>query len=607
MIYSDTSLIKIQNKIHASFLARSLAILILGFLYFSFARISMYTAIGPGFATPIWPSAGIALSFLLLFGYAVWPGILLGSFLHNVLIFPTNNDWHTWIVAVLTGITIGIGTVLEIILATYFIKDYIASPFPVNKVKNVILIFAIAIGSSIVAASIGIGVLALAAVIPHNQFFISWWTWWIGDSMGILVFTPLILSWTFDRKIHWSFSDIVEVVVILALTILVLYFAFVHEAPVNFALIPLALWASFRFNFRGSTLYLAAVTIAMAFLTSFHSSFRSFSLIESYFLLEIFIITLTMITLIVSAALNERKTADDLLVVYNKSLEQTIDQRTQDLQKRLSQLQAMQKVISDQEKLAYLGELATGIAHDIKDPLNLINSLTNKCRNIANALTDRMHSPEKIQPSENLLVQMDDNLKSISDNCKKAFEFAQGLIYHSKDKPGYFQMIDINNLCEEYLKLASHEMYSTDPWFDIQIKKDFDPSVGLISAIPQDISVVLFNLLSNANYAVHEKKKRLDKDYQPKVLIRTQNMGNKIAIIVRDNGIGIPEDEKERIFTPFFSTKPLGQGLGLGLSSSHEIVEKHEGKSKLTLKKESTQKLKSSFPRHRQIKLNEEF
>lgn len=601
MKISTLSYLKIvQNKIFTSHIALGIAIFLLALLYFGAARLVHSVALHPGFATPVWPSSGLALAALYVFGYSLWPGIVLGSFLHNIMVFSPSLTASNLIIPTIAALGIGLGAAAQAIVGTYLLKRVIPSPFPVDRVRHVVSFIFIALGSAIINSTIGNLTITLVNAIPWSEYFQSWWTWWIGDAAGILVFTPLILSWLFYPIKSISWRDGIKLLMIAAATALIFKISLSFSIPIVFAIIPLVIWVCFISGITGGTLYLAIITGILVTTTSLGlGQFALTTMNSSLLLLELYIGSLISLVLFLTSSLNERTESDELLKVYNRSLEQTVEKRTQDLKKRLSQLQDMQKIISDQEKLAYLGELTTGIAHEIKDPLQSINIHAIKGKELTDLLFKEIKEPT--------LDIIKEHFVKISDFSKQASEFAQGLIYHSKDKPGYFQMVDINELCSEYLKLASHEMYSTDPWFDVTIKKDFDPSIGLISAIPQDISVVLFNLLSNANRSVHEKKKRLGDDFQPKVTIKTQNLGNKVAIIIRDNGEGIAPSVRDKLFTPFFSTKPPGTGLGLGLSSAQEIIDKHEGEIKVDTTEGDFCEFKIILPRYRQVKLSEEF
>lgn len=223
-IYSDAYLKKIQNRIRSSISFRIFAILVLGFLYFAAAKIALVTALKPGFVTPIWPSSGIGMAALLLFGYELWPGILLGSFTHNILIFNLIN-WPSWIIASITPLSIATGAVLEAFLGTYIIRYFIKSTFPVDRTKHVLIFVFVAIGSCIISATVGVTSLSIATAIQWKNFFVSWWTWWVGDAAGILVFVPLILSWAYNPKIKWSFIDFSEIFIINFLTVAVLFFS----------------------------------------------------------------------------------------------------------------------------------------------------------------------------------------------------------------------------------------------------------------------------------------------------------------------------------------------------------------------------------------------
>ncbi|MGJ8714269.1 MAG: ATP-binding protein [Maribacter stanieri] len=245
------------------------------------------------------------------------------------------------------------------------------------------------------------------------------------------------------------------------------------------------------------------------------------------------------------------------------------------LENTLSNLQTTQSQLIQAEKMASLGELTAGIAHEIQNPLNFVNNFSE----VSNELIDEMNEElDKGDFEEVKAISLDikQNLEKINHHGKRADNIVKGMLQHSRSSSGTKELTDINALADEYLRLAYHGLRAKDKSFNAELVTNFDNSIGSISIMPQDIGRVILNLITNAFYAVNEKKQR-DTKFKPIVAVSSKKSDKHITISVSDNGDGIPEKVKEKIFQPFFTTKPTGQGTGLGLSMSYEIVTKGHG------------------------------
>ncbi|MEP3382582.1 MAG: HAMP domain-containing sensor histidine kinase, partial [Maribacter dokdonensis] len=225
-------------------------------------------------------------------------------------------------------------------------------------------------------------------------------------------------------------------------------------------------------------------------------------------------------------------------------------------------------------------ELTAGIAHEIQNPLNFVNNFSE----VSNELVDEMNEElDKGDLEEVKAISLDikQNLEKINHHGKRADNIVKGMLQHSRSNSGTKEPTDINALADEYLRLAYHGLRAKDKSFNAELITDFDESIGKVNIVPQDMGRVILNLITNAFYAVNEKKQR-DVSFKPIVTVSTKKSDEYITISVSDNGDGIPEKVKEKIFQPFFTTKPTGQGTGLGLSMSYDIVTKgHDGKLKV--------------------------
>ncbi len=265
-----------------------------------------------------------------------------------------------------------------------------------------------------------------------------------------------------------------------------------------------------------------------------------------------------------------------------------VEQANAALKKSLEELKSTQAQLIQSEKMASLGELTAGIAHEIQNPLNFVNNFSEVNRELIDELKDAITSSDQ-EEIQLILKDLTENEDKIKHHGKRAEVIVKGMLQHSRTSQGEKEPTDINVLADEYLRLAYHGLRAKDKSFNADFKCDFDESLPKINVIPQDIGRVLLNLINNAFYAVSSKASAMeDSKYKPEVLISTRvslsggiNGKKRIEILIKDNGPGIPDEIKDKIFQPFFTTKPTGSGTGLGLSLSYDIIKAHGGEIKL--------------------------
>ena len=240
------------------------------------------------------------------------------------------------------------------------------------------------------------------------------------------------------------------------------------------------------------------------------------------------------------------------------------------------QLKSTQAQLIQSEKMASLGELTAGIAHEIQNPLNFVNNFSELNKELISELKDEIEKGD-LKEIKSIASDIEGNEEKIHHHGQRASGIVKGMLEHSRTSDGKKEPTDINALADEYLRLAYHGLRAKDNTFNADFKTEFDESLPKVNVIPQDIGRVLLNLINNAFYAVDKKAKSGVADYKPVVVVSTKIMNEKIEISVKDNGHGIPDDIKDKIFQPFFTTKPTGQGTGLGLSLTYDIVKAHGG------------------------------
>jgi signal transduction histidine kinase len=279
----------------------------------------------------------------------------------------------------------------------------------------------------------------------------------------------------------------------------------------------------------------------------------------------------------------QEKEKQQILAAQNETLEQQVKERTtkvvaqkEELQSTLEHLRTTQSQLIQKEKMASLGELTAGIAHEIQNPLNFVNNFSE----VSQELCEEIEEEAKTGNTQEILsisADLKQNLEKISHHGKRADSIVKNMLQHSRSSSGERQLTDINALTDEYLRLAYHGLRAKNQEFNAKLVTDFDKSIGKIEVVPQEIGRVLLNLFNNAFYAVSQKKAHLNGQYQPQVSVTTKALNGKVEIRVQDNGTGIPESVKQKIFQPFFTTKPTGEGTGLGLSLSYDIITKGHG------------------------------
>ncbi len=253
-----------------------------------------------------------------------------------------------------------------------------------------------------------------------------------------------------------------------------------------------------------------------------------------------------------------------------------LTKQKEELEETLTELKATQTQLIHAEKMASLGELTAGIAHEIQNPLNFVNNFAEVNTELIAEMQMEIANGN-FQEAKEIADDIKDNEQKISFHGKRADAIVKGMLLHSRKNTGQKELTDINALADEYLRLSFHGLRAKDKSFNATLKTDFEHSLPKVNIVHQDVGRVFLNIFNNAFYAVTEKKKTADENYQPIVSVQTKKINGAVLISVKDNGNGIPQTVLEKIFQPFFTTKPTGQGTGLGLSLSYDIIKAHGG------------------------------
>jgi signal transduction histidine kinase len=270
------------------------------------------------------------------------------------------------------------------------------------------------------------------------------------------------------------------------------------------------------------------------------------------------------------------------IAIENVRLFESEQDRTRQLTKSLEDLRTTQDRLVQTQKLASLGQLTAGIAHEIKNPLNFVNNFSGVSVEMIEELQEAlggMRGDAKTRAEITELANtLHDNLNKIVQHGKRADSIVKNMLLHSREGSGEHRLVDINAVVEGAVNLAYHGARAEKQGFNITLERTLDPAAGQVDCFPQEITRVLLNMISNGFYAATQRKAQVNGGYEPTLTAATRNLGDRVEIRIRDNGTGIPPEAREKMFNPFFTTKPAGEGTGLGLSISHDIIVKqHAG------------------------------
>jgi two-component system, NtrC family, sensor kinase len=271
-----------------------------------------------------------------------------------------------------------------------------------------------------------------------------------------------------------------------------------------------------------------------------------------------------------------------VIAIENVRLFDEVQARTKELAASLDHLRTAQDRLVQTEKLASLGQLTAGIAHEIKNPLNFVNNFSSLSAELIDELNDTLKPvalESKVrQEVDNLTAMLKGNLEKVVQHGKRADSIVKNMLLHSREGSSEHRPTDVNALLDESVNLAYHGARAERSEFNITLQKDFDKKAGMIEVFPQEITRAFLNFISNGFYAAVKRKAEIgNSGFEPTLRVTTMDMGQSVEIRIRDNGVGITAEVKEKIFNPFFTTKPAGEGTGLGLSMSHDIIVKQHG------------------------------
>ena len=520
--------------------------LLVAVIYFGLAKVSLSFAAINGYATPIWPASGIALAAVFLLGYHLWPGVFLGGCMaHFVGVKLT-------VTTILSGLCIGIGNAVGIVIAAYLLKRSIGNHQPFNHVRDVFsFVFLAALLSPVADANIGVTALCLFGEAPWSAYGVMWWTWWISEVVGILVFTPVVLAWsqvikTPGQQFRQRFA---EGAILIFLTATITRITFGGGYPVVYMLIPLLVWAAFRFGQQAATLLVVIISvISIVGTVQGFGPFVRMSQNESLLLLQSFVGVIALTTLVLLAVISENEQANTRLKVAN------------------TQLQRLDKLKN---------EFLANTSHELRTPLNGIIG-------IAESLIDGA-TGDLPQPTRSNLAMIVSSGRRLSSLVNDILDFSK---LRHQNLELQLKPVDLRSITEVVLTLC-HSLVARK---QLQLINAIPENLPPAEADENRLQQILYNLVGNAikftssgtvEVSAQLVKEGLANNSEDSSITSIQT-SPLLAITISDTGIGIPEDKFERIFESFEqgegSTAREYGGTGLGLAITKQLVELHRGK-----------------------------
>ncbi len=600
------------------------------FSYCLFGLLGLKLAVLPGDVTAVWIPAGIALGAVLVWGKKIWPGIILGSFSISLVFNPTP-------VSLAIGAVTSVGNTLTPLFGAFFIKRFTHSRYPFHRAIQVFHFVGWgAIAAQMIGATVGVGALCLGQFVPWSNFAPSWITWWVSNAAGVLIFTPLLLTWyRFLPSIYSIYREIepenfasrvfkycqlflpksqfsrLELLSWLLLFEIVSVLAFWQAYPVEYLTIPLLVWAAFRFPESGTTLAIALTAFtAIAGTILQRSSFVRDDLNISLLFLESFIGVISVTTLVLMAVLQERRDALSGLKKAKDELEMRVIERTQELSQAneqlqrqelhlrekaeslaqtLRQLKQTQAQLIQNEKMTSLGQLVAGIAHEINNPVSFIYSNLQPAQEYFRDLIELISLYQERYPEpEAEIIEFEEgiDLEFIQTDCLKLLESMQfgadriqkivlSLRNFSRLDESALKLVDIHEGIESTLLILQHRLEGFNA--DKTSGSNHQPIevIKSYSVLPkvECFAGEINQVLMNILTNAIDAIEECNPPKEGQIKIKTSLLEDeRVLVAIADKGGGIDVATQSQIFDPFFTTKPVGQGTGLGLYVCYETI-----------------------------------
>jgi integral membrane sensor domain MASE1 len=559
----------------AQLIAMNVALALIIFLnaklgsYFSIQGVNLPLAV-----SGVWPATGFSLAAILLFGFEMWPGILLGNFFYNYIASSLVGHSHTFLM--IMAFTIAIGSTFQSLMGGYILRQFSSKGYFNTLLDVFIFLLPAGLITCMIASTIGTTALFFYSNDMNFSFFLTWMTFWLGDSLGVYIFTPLLVVWlTKQIPSNWRTSHLVEAMFMIATLILLTELTYVKKLPVFHLIIPLAIWATYRFHMFGATAAIFLISLAAVIPQSMgFGPYNDMGGADPLLILVSFLEITVTTSLILGAALNEREAGRRLIESENVNLQSAVNSQEEELKDLSSE-------VFITGKLASIGLNTLDIAKKIREPFYRIIELTQGCLESVGKIEGLIGSQiAKIGENEATVIQnhlgaLNHHLRSIADYEAEA-NWIVDYIHEQSTKTSSenikISTVNLHALLDLSLSRAMSVKKMHFPSFSFNIVKKFDKNVKVLSTLPEDLSHALVQIFNIAIDSMKQKKDQLLDSYSPVLEVSTLSRLDAIEIIIRDNGLGLEE------FLNNVTLKEPEKALALGIQLSHEVfVRVHHG------------------------------
>ena len=577
-----------ESKMHEKRFRWFLNIFLAAVIYYN-AEIGRWAGLQqlPLAISVVWPATGFSLAALLVFGYRAWPGIFLGNFCYNFLHFYLSSQ--TIIGPLFWGTCVTLGSLMEAIFAAYIMRRFSSSSY-FGTVKDVfIFLIPAAFLGSLIASTVGATALYFTGTIPDANVITVWLTFLIGDCMGVYIFTPLLVVWSISKPMVHIKHHVWELFLMCLAFALIAFLNVVWDYPIPHFFIPLCGWVAYRFRMHGATLAIFLVALATIIPTVLGvGSFATKLVADQLLILVTFIEVIVAISLVVAAISNEKDAAWNLLENQNIDLQDAVEMH-------LEEIKEMSDDVSVKEKLVALGMLTSNMAKHIPCNHKKISEFAKRSLEAIGQLRIELNSkkdqitPELVQEIQNNFETIQDDLEGVVRCTEHASRIAK-IIQEQSDitTPGRTKAksIHMNTLVNICLIQAMADEAKHHPNFTFSVSKEFDKTIKMIFALPEDLAHAFIYIFKNAFYSMKQKRDLLVARYIPMLEVHTINHDDNVELVIRDNGVGVSDEQKKSFFRSFMTKEPSDQVSyfsddvsDLGLTLAHDIlVHVHHGK-----------------------------
>lgn len=557
----------------------------------------------------VWPATGFSLAAMLLFGYRSWPGVFLGNFLYNSLNLYLNGT--SVVGPIIAAILISSGSLAQAFLSTYIIRRYASEEY-FNTVKD-ILIFLVpaSLLACVVASTVGVVTLYFYGALSLQLIPYLWLVFWLGDTMGVYIFTPLLVVWTLSNPILKAVKYLWEILIVLAVFFILTAFTFILKFPVGQLFLPLSLWVTYRFRMHGATMAILFISITAIFLTSIGFGFPTHIYPGPLGVLVSFLEIIVATSLLLAAVINEREDAWYLIQSQNQDLQATVAMREEALKEMQGALFIKKKLIDS------LGLLTSGITKQLQEPVKHINDFVRASNICLTHLRQVALSKKGRGESDSILM---DNLKTLDGYLHNITKFelytdrvVKAILEQSQlVSPSNIEVkpINLNTMLKNCLLKCLEKESEVHPNFNFEKRTQFSETMDDVLALPESLTYAFMRLIDHAIHFLKIKKDKLRASFAPKLEIRTINHPDNIEIVIKENagshsfyhhlfGSFIDQGTVADVpkITPLFSEQPE-ESYDLGLALAHDIlVHVHHGKIIVNFKEEEFIEIIILFPK----------